>query len=140
MCQMVSYVVVSPECGNFNRDRCLGWKEDNHTQLLLPTYSEFLSSRFCLVSLETFFLVLYIILSLCLFPSILYTYLGKDICIFGTVVLIINILHHFLYPNLSVPFFHKYFCSTDVYCLVVSVHNSQPTLTAEISHLINYLN
>jgi len=97
MRQMVSYIVVSPECGNFNRDRCLDWKEYKHTQLLLPTYSEFLSSRFCLVSLEIFFLVLYTILSLCLFPSILYTYLDKEICIFGTVVSIFNILHHFCF-------------------------------------------
>jgi hypothetical protein len=122
---------------NFNRDRCLGLKEDKHTQLLLPTYSELLSSRFCLVSVEIFFLVLYIILSLCLFPSILYTYLDKEICIFGTVVLIFNILHHFWFPNSGVPWFHKYFCSTDVCCLVVSVHDSQLTLTAEISYLIN---
>jgi hypothetical protein len=130
MHQMVSYVVFSPECGNFNRDRCLGWKEDNHTQLLLPTYSEFLSSRFCLVSLKIFFLVLLTILYLCLFPSILYTYLGKEICIFGTVVSSFNSLHHFWFLNLSVPFFHKCFCSTDVYCLIVSVHDSQLTLTA----------
>ena len=49
---------------------------------------------------------------------------------FGTVVLNFNILHHFWFHNLSVLFCHKYFCPTDVYCLVVSVRDSQLTLTA----------